>query len=96
MLRHPFEGCADAVTEGVTAWRLADGCVIRRNQCDSDAFESHPLRQNKNPVESIGWIRTPVHGQAGSTNVQERVWPASAGPKGAGQGGRNPTLSATP
>ncbi len=45
MLRHPFDGCAVVLTEVVTVWRLTADSTILKNQCGSDSFESHPLRQ---------------------------------------------------
>ena len=45
IMRHPFDGCAVALTEVVTVWRPTAGSVTLLNQCDSGAFESHPLRQ---------------------------------------------------
>jgi len=47
ILRHPFDGCSVAVTEVVTAWSVTAGSVIPLNQRDSEAFESHPLRQDR-------------------------------------------------
>ena len=45
IMRHPFDGCAVALTEVVTVWRPTADSPIVKNQCGSEAFESHPLRQ---------------------------------------------------
>jgi hypothetical protein len=56
ILRHSFDGYAVALTEVVTVWRLTAGSKVLKNHCNSDAFESHPLRQFC-PALSGGHVR---------------------------------------